>query len=127
MGELVVVVVGGLIVAAITGVFVSCRGLLVKAAVNLRDRWKARIKIKRRFKKLSPRQQKFLVDLAERHEGSAPIPDRVHRQQWFEELVEWNYLEYVNPIVFPFDGTSTYQITTNGMKQIKRSRSRIGG
>ena len=118
MKEFAFLVAVGVAVVAIVAISEPFKGLLIRAAANLGERREARIK--RRFKKLSPRQQKFLVDFAEHHGGRALISDGVCRQRWFEEFVEWNYLEYVNPMILPFDGTSTYQITPNGIKQIEK-------
>ena len=91
-----------------------------------RERWHES-RVKRRFRKLPEKHQKWLIRTFEQFGNNTfYMPDAAIVKEFFKELQEWNYVKWVTQIVIiPSDGFK-YRLTDPGMKQIEKSRPRIG-
>lgn len=77
-------------------------------------------KVQRRFSRLSDRQREYLLGKFESGRRSFGIPVFYGKDRWFEELQDWNYLEYVAPMIITGDTPYTYNITRAGWQEIQR-------
>ena len=79
-------------------------------------------RVRRRFSKLTPRQQEYLI--ARFKTGSRHFEEdynNVAQMRWFEELKDWHYIEFVPQLIsYLGDPMNHYAITKAGWSVIER-------
>ena len=71
--------------------------------------------------KLTDRQRQYLIDIFNTGSPRVEVHENTFRQQWFRELEEKIYMEYIQPLVGVMgDPYSTYYMTSKGWKRVEQ-------
>lgn len=87
---------------------------------RLLGRFLTRVRLRSRFDQLTPQQRQLIVDVYRSGQRKFDAPSALCRQRYFEELVEWGFLEPIDVLVW-VSGQSTwpYQLSTASWDVIK--------
>ena len=73
------------------------------------------------LEKLTARQRQYLIHVFNSESFKVEVHTNTYCQQWFRELEEKNYMEYIQPLVRIMDNPySTYCMTSKGWKRVKQ-------
>ena len=99
-------------------VIVICQG--AGAVWRKIQKWR-REQLGRKFETLSVSQQMCLREVFETGSRDFYPPNTWTDQRWFEELIQWNYVEMpIAGFVVIGDGPSRHQVTEKGWRELER-------
>lgn len=121
----VAVGMGGLRVLGYSGIWIEAPGLIALCLLVFRaldSLWESRkSRIRRSFKRLNQKQQQqFLIDRYNSGSRRFEREEPVSSTRWVEELQDWNYIEWISPVIISPWSSYTYYVTAKGWAEVEK-------
>ena len=100
--------------------FLSLRDITNKVLKERRNN-----KVRYKFHRLADNQRQLLMQIFQTGSRHFELPSGYGSQRWIEDLQNWNYIKWHEPIIITSDSPDNYSITDDGWRQLEEFQHKL--